>query len=146
MRRKQLLCDLKEARRSWKLEEEAQDRTLWRTQFGTGYGPVARQTTTWLNLFSQTVGLPLQGRYLHTGQHKYRINAYTHQTSLPWVGLESTIATSEWVKIVHGLYCTATVTGWLNIIRAIKWRIILIRHVSHISKCAKATHNCNQKI
>jgi hypothetical protein len=29
------------------LKEEAQDRTLWRTQFGTGYGPVARQTTTW---------------------------------------------------------------------------------------------------
>jgi hypothetical protein len=43
-RRKQLLDDLKEARRYWKLEE-AQDRTLWRTQFGRGYGPVARQTT-----------------------------------------------------------------------------------------------------
>jgi hypothetical protein len=45
-RRKQLLDDLKEARRYWKLKEEAQDRTLWRTQFGRGYGPVARQTTT----------------------------------------------------------------------------------------------------
>jgi hypothetical protein len=45
-RRKQLLDDLKEARRYWKLKEEAQDRTLWRTQFGIGYGPVARQTTT----------------------------------------------------------------------------------------------------
>jgi hypothetical protein len=45
-RRKQLLDDLKEAIRYWKLKEEAQDRTLWRTQFGTGYGPVARQTTT----------------------------------------------------------------------------------------------------
>jgi hypothetical protein len=33
-RRKQLLDDLKEARRYWKLKEEAQDRTLWRTQFG----------------------------------------------------------------------------------------------------------------
>jgi hypothetical protein len=32
-RRKQLLDDLKEARRDWKLKEEAQDRTLWRTQF-----------------------------------------------------------------------------------------------------------------
>jgi ribosomal 50S subunit-associated protein YjgA (DUF615 family) len=31
-RRKQLLHNLK----------EAQDRTLWRTQFGRGYGPVAR--------------------------------------------------------------------------------------------------------
>jgi hypothetical protein len=43
-RRKQLLDDLKEARRYWKLKEEAQDRTLWR--FGRGYGHVARQTTT----------------------------------------------------------------------------------------------------
>jgi hypothetical protein len=45
-RRKQLLDDLKEARRYWMLKEEAQDRTLWRTQFGGGYGPVARQATT----------------------------------------------------------------------------------------------------
>jgi hypothetical protein len=44
-RRKQLLDDLKEAKRYWKLKEEAQHRTLWRTQFGRGYGPVARQTT-----------------------------------------------------------------------------------------------------
>jgi hypothetical protein len=33
---KQLLDDLKEKRRSWKLKEEALDRTLWRTRFGTG--------------------------------------------------------------------------------------------------------------
>jgi hypothetical protein len=45
-RRKQLLDDLKEARRYWKLKEEAQNRPLWRIQFGRGYGPVARQTTT----------------------------------------------------------------------------------------------------
>jgi hypothetical protein len=38
------------------------------------------------NHFSQKVGLlgrvisPSQGRYLHTGHHKHRINAYTHQT------------------------------------------------------------------
>jgi hypothetical protein len=30
-RRKQLLDDLKEARRYWELEEEAQDCTVWRT-------------------------------------------------------------------------------------------------------------------
>jgi hypothetical protein len=47
-RLKQLLDDLKEARRYWKLKEGAQDRTLWRTQFRRGYGPVARQTTTYL--------------------------------------------------------------------------------------------------
>jgi hypothetical protein len=45
-RRKHLFDDLKEARRYWKLKKEAQDRILWRTQFGRGHGPVARQTTT----------------------------------------------------------------------------------------------------
>jgi hypothetical protein len=45
-RHKQLLDDLKEARRYWKLEKEAQDCSLWRTQFGRGYGPVTRQTAT----------------------------------------------------------------------------------------------------
>jgi hypothetical protein len=44
-RRKQLLDDLKEKRRYCKLKEEALDRTQWRTRFGTGYGPVVRQTT-----------------------------------------------------------------------------------------------------
>jgi hypothetical protein len=43
-RRKQLLDDLKERRRYWKLKEEALDRTLLRTCFGRGYGPVVRQT------------------------------------------------------------------------------------------------------
>jgi hypothetical protein len=41
-RRKQLLDDLKENRRYWKLKEEALDRTLWRTRFGRDYGPVVR--------------------------------------------------------------------------------------------------------
>jgi hypothetical protein len=44
-RRKQLLDDLKEKRRYWKLKEKALDRTLWRTRFGRDYGPVVRQTT-----------------------------------------------------------------------------------------------------
>jgi hypothetical protein len=38
--------NLKEAKRYWKLKEEAQDPTLWRTQLERGYGLVARQTTT----------------------------------------------------------------------------------------------------
>jgi len=29
------------------LKEEALDRTLWRTHFGRGYGPVIRQNTEW---------------------------------------------------------------------------------------------------
>jgi hypothetical protein len=44
-RRKQLLDDLKEKRIYCKLKEELLDRTLWRTRFGRGYGPVVRQTT-----------------------------------------------------------------------------------------------------
>ena len=43
-RRKQLLDDLTKTRGYRKLKEEALDRTLWRTHFGRGYGPVVRQT------------------------------------------------------------------------------------------------------
>jgi len=46
---KQLMDDLKEKRGYWKLEEEALDRTVWRTGFGRGCGPVARQTTVLMN-------------------------------------------------------------------------------------------------
>jgi hypothetical protein len=44
-RRMQLLDDVKENIRYWKLKEEALDRTVWRTRFGRGYEPVIRQTT-----------------------------------------------------------------------------------------------------
>jgi len=44
-RRKKLLHDLKEKTGYCKLKEEALHRTLWRTRFGRGYGPVARRTT-----------------------------------------------------------------------------------------------------
>jgi hypothetical protein len=37
--------DLKEKRGYWKLKKETLDRSLWRTRFGRGYGPVVRQTT-----------------------------------------------------------------------------------------------------
>jgi hypothetical protein len=43
-RRKQLLDDLKEKRRYWKFKEETLNRTLWRSRYGRGYGPVLRQT------------------------------------------------------------------------------------------------------
>jgi hypothetical protein len=41
----QLLDDLKEKRRHWKLKEEALDHTLWRPRLGRGHRPVIRQTT-----------------------------------------------------------------------------------------------------
>jgi hypothetical protein len=44
-RRRKLLDDLKERRGYSHLKEEAQDRTMWRARFGSGFGPVARQTT-----------------------------------------------------------------------------------------------------
>jgi hypothetical protein len=43
-RRTQLLDELKEKIRYCTLKEEALDRTLWRTRFVRGYGPVVRQT------------------------------------------------------------------------------------------------------
>jgi hypothetical protein len=44
IRRKQLVDDLKETRRYWKLKEKALDRSQWRSRFGRDYGPVVRQT------------------------------------------------------------------------------------------------------
>jgi len=43
-RHRHLLDDLKEMGLYYKLKEEALDRTLWRTGFGRGCGPVIRQT------------------------------------------------------------------------------------------------------
>jgi hypothetical protein len=65
----------------------------------------------------QTVGLlgrvisPSQGLYLKIGQHKHRINTYTHRTSMPFVGFEPTIPASERAKTVHASDRSATVTG-----------------------------------
>jgi hypothetical protein len=52
-----------------------------------------------------------QGLYLNTGQHKHRINACTHQTSMAYVGFEPTIPASERVKTVHASDHWSTVTG-----------------------------------
>jgi hypothetical protein len=43
-RRRKLLDDLKEGRGYSYVKEEALDRTMWRTRFGRGFGPVVRQT------------------------------------------------------------------------------------------------------
>jgi hypothetical protein len=48
---------------------------------------------------------------------KHRINAYTHQTSMPYVGFEPTIAASEWAKTVHALDSSVTVTSRLRLIK-----------------------------
>jgi hypothetical protein len=41
-RRMQILVVVKEMKGYWKLKEEALYRTVWRTRFGGGYGPVVR--------------------------------------------------------------------------------------------------------
>jgi len=48
-RRRKLLDDLKERRGYSHLEEEGLDRAMWTARFGRGFGPVARQTTKWMN-------------------------------------------------------------------------------------------------
>jgi hypothetical protein len=40
--RKQLLNDLKDTKRDWKLKESAPGHSLWRTRFGRSYGSVVR--------------------------------------------------------------------------------------------------------
>jgi hypothetical protein len=65
----------------------------------------------------QTVGLlgrvisSSQGLYLNTGQHKHRINIFTHQTFILWVGFKPTISASERAKTVQVLDRSATVNG-----------------------------------
>jgi len=46
-RRKQQTMALRKTRPTRKLKEEATDRTLWRTHFGRGYGPIVRQNMEW---------------------------------------------------------------------------------------------------
>jgi hypothetical protein len=41
---KRLLDDVKETRGYRKLKDETLDRTVWRTRFGRGYGPVVGYT------------------------------------------------------------------------------------------------------
>jgi hypothetical protein len=56
-----LLDDLKEMRGYCHLKEEALDRTMWRAGFGSGFGPVVRQTAKWMNvtLFSAYTANPI---------------------------------------------------------------------------------------
>jgi hypothetical protein len=66
-------------------------------------------------IYTQSLGLlgrligPSQGLYLHTGQHKHRINS---QTSMPRVGFETTIPVFERAETVLALDRSATVIGF----------------------------------
>jgi len=56
-RRRKLLDDLKGRRVYSHLKEEALDRTMWRTCFGRGFGPVVRQTTKRMDICNLHVSL-----------------------------------------------------------------------------------------
>jgi hypothetical protein len=56
---KQLLDDLKEVRRYWKLKEEAQDRTFWRTQFGRAMDLLQDRLLLDLSFVLQLIGTSL---------------------------------------------------------------------------------------
>jgi hypothetical protein len=66
--------------------------TFFSMAFPDHSGP--RALIQFRNHYSHTVGLlgrvisPSQGRNLNTGQYRHRINAYTHQTPMSWVGFE----------------------------------------------------------
>jgi hypothetical protein len=51
------------------LKEEALDRTLWRTRFGRGYGPVVRQATEWMNMGN--VCRQVTWYYVKQGQNRF---------------------------------------------------------------------------
>jgi hypothetical protein len=67
-----------------------------------------------LDLFIQSIGhlgrgiSPSKGRYLHTGQHKHRINAHA---SMPQVGFQPTIPVFERARTVHALDRASTAIG-----------------------------------
>jgi hypothetical protein len=41
--------ELKDRKGYSHLKEEALDRTMWKTGFGRGFGPVVRQTAEWMS-------------------------------------------------------------------------------------------------
>jgi hypothetical protein len=59
--------DLKQTIKYWKLKDEALDRTLWRTGFGRGYGPVVRQTARMNEFQRPTSRYPPPPRILPCG-------------------------------------------------------------------------------
>jgi hypothetical protein len=48
-RRRRKLLDVLKEMRGYSYQEEALSRTMWRAHFGSGFGPVVRQTTKWMN-------------------------------------------------------------------------------------------------
>jgi hypothetical protein len=63
-----------------------------------------------VGLLGKVISSP-KGLCLNTGQHKHRINTYTYQTSMPYVGFEPMIPASERANTVHALDRGTTVTG-----------------------------------
>jgi hypothetical protein len=91
---------------------------------GHKFGLETRRENPWLDLgrffsfliYTQSVGLlergigPSQGRYLHTEQHKHRINANRHPC-LEW----DSNPRSQWAKTIYASDRAATVTVCVRI-------------------------------
>jgi hypothetical protein len=75
---------------------------------------------------------------LNTGQHKHRINIYTYQTSMSYVGFETTNPASERAKTVHVLDRSATVTG----LHDVTYQKIIISELIYVS--LKGHHYCRR--
>jgi hypothetical protein len=84
-RRRKLLDDLKEMRGYSRLKEEALDRPMWRVCFGRGFGPVVRQTTKWMNEYSEY--LCIYFRTLHCDRNV--------RVASPWASTVNTLLTNK---------------------------------------------------
>jgi hypothetical protein len=84
-------------------------------QFGSW--PTSMRISNSFGLLDLRQSIGLLGRVISSSQGLYlkQENTYTYQTSMPWVGYETTIPASERVKTVQCLDRSATVTGNITI-------------------------------
>jgi hypothetical protein len=93
---------------------------LWTSFNGSSAHSGPRPLEHFNNHFSQTLWLlgrtmnPSQGWYLNTGQYEHRISAYTHRTSIPWVGFEHKIPSFKRTKTVHVYRRGCDRRGWIE--------------------------------
>ena len=115
-RRKQLLHNLKEKRWCWKLEEEALDRTVWRTRFGRGTEPVVRQTAVWMNVVKFGV------LFLHLmlfGMFEFRANR--RRDCLLFLGGRGGESKWNWIYA-----CLVKLCDSLKLESALVWRVYVV--------------------
>jgi len=117
-RRRKLLDDLKERRGYSHLKEEALDRTVWRTGFGRGFGPVVRQTAEWMNTVQDSLSGKLGRKSLldvepHSQKIASHVNAMTgiiYEHSLlikgAWSGMPLSLFLAEQSSVFSNMSCS----------------------------------------